>query len=117
MDSSDILVVVADFFLKVHGLKYIVVTGIYDKKVICIFRGSSANLGLLAQKAFSEYGSAGGHKVMARAELPLVDLRKAKKELSFNLRNKVLTDDENKQLEAFLLSRLKQFGTKKALKD
>jgi len=117
VESSDILVVVADFFLKVHGLKYIVVAGVDCKKVICIFRGSNVNLGLLAQKAFAEYGSAGGHKVMARAEIPLAKLRGKNKALSFNLRKKTLTEEENKQLETFLLSRLKQFGTKKTLKD
>lgn len=116
VDSCDILVVIADFFLKVHGLKYIVVAGVYKKQVICIFRGNKINLGVLAQKAFSEYGSAGGHKIMARAEFPLKTLQKIHSELIFNLRKKELTPDENKLLEKFLLARLKQFGTKKMLK-
>ena len=53
---------------------------------------------------------------MARAEIPLKSLRKKNSELTFNLRKKELTDIENKQLETFLFSKLKQFGTKKMLK-
>ncbi len=117
VDSPDILVVIADFFLKVHGLKYVVIAGVYDKQVICIFRGTDVNLGILAQKAFSDYGSAGGHKTMARAEIPLSKIRSKHEDLSFNLRKKELSEEENQQLESFLLARLKQFGTKKALSN
>lgn len=117
VESPDILVVIADFFLRVHGLKYIVITGIYKKRIICIFRGADVNLGLLAQKAFSEYGSAGGHSSMARAEISLADLRKIKKDLTLNLRKKKLSLEENKEIEEFLIARLKQFGTRKILKE
>lgn len=117
VDTPDILVVIADFFLRVHGLKYIVVTGIYQKHIICIFRGSDVNLGLLAQKAFLDYGSAGGHKVMARAEISLTELRKMKKDMSFTLRKKKLSVEENKEIEDFLIARLKQFGTRKILQE
>ncbi len=116
VNSPDILVVIADFFLKVHGLKYIIVAGIYNKSAICIFRGTTHNLGILAQKAFSEYGSAGGHKQMARAEIPLENItEKICPNLIINLSKKKLSKQEDIILEEFLFGRLKQFGTKKEL--
>ncbi len=73
VESPDILVVLADFFLRVHGLKWIAVGGVYDKTVIVVFRGSSPklDLGAFAASRFAKYGSAGGHKSMSRAEFPL----------------------------------------------
>lgn len=115
VESSDLLVVIADFFLKVHGLKYIVVTGVHDKKAIAIFRGSNVDLGTLAQLSFDDIGSAGGHKSMARAEIPLVNIRQEKNAPAIDLRRKNLSDDENFLLESFLFNRLKHFGTKKHL--
>ncbi len=120
VDSPDILVVIADFFLKIHGLRYIVVAGVYNQFAICIFRGSNVNLGLLAQKSFAEYGSAGGHKVMARAEIPLQNLNcpincEHEKE-KFNLKKKSLSKSENTCLENFLYGRLKECGNRENLK-
>ncbi len=120
VDSPDILVVIADFFLKIHGLRYIVVTGVYNKCAVCIFRGSNVNLGMLAQKAFGEYGSAGGHKVMARAEIPLETLNcKLKQDgviEQFKLNKKTLSKAENICLENFLYDKLKEFGTRGCLR-
>jgi nanoRNase/pAp phosphatase (c-di-AMP/oligoRNAs hydrolase) len=50
-----------------------VVSGICQDKLTVIFRndGIRKNAGSLAQKAFGTIGSAGGHKSMARAELPM----------------------------------------------
>ncbi len=70
--SPDILVVVADFFQKVHGLQWVAVSGEYEKKLVIVFRGDAKeDLGALAMKAFAHLGSAGGHPHMARAELPI----------------------------------------------
>ena len=72
VESPDILVVVADFFTKVHGLRWVVVGGVHQGTVILIFRGDgrSTDLGKMAMDRFGAIGSAGGHKAMARAEFP-----------------------------------------------
>ena len=72
--SGDLLVVVADFFLRVHGLRWVAVCGQVGEEGIVVFRGGgigSVDLGKLAAEAFAEVGSAGGHKSMARAEFPM----------------------------------------------
>ena len=71
VDSADLLVAVADFFTKVHGLKWIAVSGVVDKTVIVIFRGDGGrDIGRLADACFYDVGTAGGHRNMARAEFP-----------------------------------------------
>ena len=76
VESSDILVVVADFFLKVHGMRWVAVCGVSSGRVIVVFRGSygKMDLGAVASYVFAGTGSGGGHKTMARAEAALVDL-------------------------------------------
>lgn len=70
--SADLVVSVADFFTKVHGLKWIAVSGIVDKKVIVVFRGDgSRDMGRFADGCFYDVGTAGGHRNLARAEFPL----------------------------------------------
>lgn len=72
VSSADLIVSIADFFTKVHGLKWIAVSGIVNKIVIVVFRGDgSRDLGRLADACFYDVGSAGGHRNMARAEFPL----------------------------------------------
>lgn len=74
--SGDILVVVADFFLKVHGLRWVAVCGASGGRLIAVFRGGFGNmdLGEVASKVFAGLGGGGGHKNMARAEMPLADV-------------------------------------------
>ncbi|MBT3312005.1 MAG: phosphoesterase [Desulfobacterales bacterium] len=71
--NPDICVLVADFFMRVESLKWSFVSCIFDKTIVVVFRndGIHKNAGRIAQKAFSSMGSAGGHKSMARAEVPL----------------------------------------------
>ena len=70
--NPDILVVVADFFTRVHGLRWIAICGLYEQTVVVIFRGDqSMDMGAYAAKRLGDLGSAGGHKSMARAEFPL----------------------------------------------
>lgn len=72
VDSADLLVAVADFFTRVHGLKWIAVCGVVDKTVVVIFRGDgSRDIGRLADACFYDVGSAGGHRNLGRAEFPL----------------------------------------------
>ena len=76
--KPDELVVVADFFLTLAKINWSVISGVYGKKLIIIVRndGLRKGAGNTAKEAFSMYGSAGGHKTMARAELDLKLIRK-----------------------------------------
>lgn len=71
--SPDILVIIADFFLRIDDVNWSIVSGTNGNKLIVIFRsfGYRRNAGKVAEKAFAELGSAGGHKSAARAEIPL----------------------------------------------
>lgn len=71
--SADICVQVADFFTRAHGLGWIFISGVYEGRVIVIIRndGYRKDAGKLAELAFGEFGSAGGHRGAARAEIPL----------------------------------------------
>ncbi len=73
VDSPDILVILADFFLRVHNISWDIVSGIHDEKLVIIFRGDGLHkdMGKLASQMFKDVGPAGGHKQMARAEIPL----------------------------------------------
>lgn len=75
--SPDILVVVADFFQKVHGFEWVAIAGEYNDTIVVIFRGNGKiDLGELAASSFGDIGSAGGHKQLARAEVPIKALEK-----------------------------------------
>jgi nanoRNase/pAp phosphatase (c-di-AMP/oligoRNAs hydrolase) len=73
VDSTDILVILADFFLRVHDISWNLVTGVHEGSLVAIFRGDGIkmDMGRLAQRLFGDLGSAGGHKAMARAEIPM----------------------------------------------
>jgi nanoRNase/pAp phosphatase (c-di-AMP/oligoRNAs hydrolase) len=73
VDNPDVLVVIADFFTRVHEIRWAVVAGVYKDTLVIIFRGDGVvrNLGNFAKLQFGDIGSAGGHKTMARAEVPL----------------------------------------------
>ena len=75
--NPDICVLIADFFLKISSIKWSIVAGYHQKKLVIIFRsdGLRKNAGKIAEQGFDEFGSAGGHKTMARAEIPLSVLR------------------------------------------
>ena len=74
--SPDILVVVADFFMRVHSISWVAVSGIAGDNVVVIFRGDGIrkDMGKFAASLFGDIGSAGGHKGAARAEIPLAAL-------------------------------------------
>ena len=72
VSSPDLLVAVADFFTKVHGLRWITVAGKVGATLIVIFRGDGASdMGEMAQACFGALGQAGGHRALARAEFPV----------------------------------------------
>jgi nanoRNase/pAp phosphatase (c-di-AMP/oligoRNAs hydrolase) len=71
--NPDMCVHVADFFIKLSGISWVVVACRSKEKVVAVFRsdGFRKHAGKLAEQLFTEYGSAGGHRTMARAELEL----------------------------------------------
>jgi nanoRNase/pAp phosphatase (c-di-AMP/oligoRNAs hydrolase) len=66
--NPDVCVVIADFFMRIHTVSWSIVSGICDKKLVIILRndGTRKNAGRVAKEGFSGFGSAGGHKSMAR---------------------------------------------------
>lgn len=74
--NPDVCVLVADFFMRVNPVKWSIVSGIYDAKLILVLRndGIRKNAGKVAKQSFGRFGSAGGHKSMARAEISVEDL-------------------------------------------
>lgn len=78
ISKPDELVVVADFFLTLSKVNWSIISGIYEKKLIIVIRndGLRKGAGNTAKEAFSAFGSAGGHKTMARAELELKLVKK-----------------------------------------
>ncbi len=73
VNDPDILVILADFFLKLVESTWCIVSGVYGQKLIVIFRhaGFRLDAGKIAQKLFGSWGPAGGHKSAARAEIPV----------------------------------------------
>ncbi|AVD70203.1 DHH family phosphoesterase [Desulfobulbus oralis] len=76
VSTPDILVIIADFFNYVDGYDWVLISGNMGDKLVVIFRcdGYRKNAGKLAQKMFAQYGSAGGHREAARAEVSLKSL-------------------------------------------
>ena len=91
--SQDTLVLVADFFMKCHEVTWTVVFGIYRKNLVIVIRndGLRKNAGPLASKAYGALGNAGGHRAMARAEIPLANLEG------------YLKEDDNATLSPFVI--------------
>lgn len=82
--TPDVLVIIADFFKRVHDVSWVFVSGIHGEKLVVIFRcdGYKKNAGTLAAKIFGQIGSAGGHRESARAEVPLKNLARSDQEFT-----------------------------------
>jgi len=76
--SPDVLVLVADFFMRCQEVAWTVVSGVYQRTLVVVIRndGFRKDAGTSAIKAFGRFGAAGGHKAMARAEIPLASLKR-----------------------------------------
>lgn len=74
--TPDQCVFMADFFMRISSIRWSVVSGIFEGKLIIILRndGVSKSAGTLAKRAFGRIGSAGGHKSMARVEIGMEEL-------------------------------------------
>ena len=74
---EDFIPYVADFFLQVEDVKWTMISGIVGETLVLSVRnlGYTRNAGELVRKLFAEVGSAGGHRAMAKAVIPLVAFR------------------------------------------
>ena len=70
---EDFITYTADFFLQLEETKWTFVTGIVNETLVLSVRnlGYSRNAGEFVRKYFGELGSAGGHRAMAKAVMPL----------------------------------------------
>lgn len=77
VETPDVCVLIADFFMRIQSISWSVVSGIDGQTLVVIFRndGLRKNAGRVAKLSFGQLGSAGGHKSMARAEINLADLK------------------------------------------
>jgi len=75
--NPDICVSLADFFMKLHDITWTVVSGMYQGRLVIIVRndGIRKDAGKVLGEVFGELGQAGGHKTMARAEIPVENLQ------------------------------------------
>jgi nanoRNase/pAp phosphatase (c-di-AMP/oligoRNAs hydrolase) len=97
--SSDVCVQVADFLIRVKEANWAMVSGVVGRRLIIVFRcdGHKKDAGKTAQAAFGEFGSAGGHRTMGRAEI----------EESMLPDGIMLT--ENEKIERFILTSLANY--------
>jgi len=74
---EDFIPYVADFYLQLENVKWTIVFGIVNDSLIMSVRnlGYSRNAGEFVRKYFSDIGSAGGHRAMAKAVVPLAAFR------------------------------------------
>jgi nanoRNase/pAp phosphatase (c-di-AMP/oligoRNAs hydrolase) len=70
---EDFIPYVADFFLQLEDVKWTIIAGIVNDLLIISVRnlGYSKNAGEFARRYFSDIGSAGGHRAMAKAVIPM----------------------------------------------
>ena len=70
---EDFIPYVADFYLQLENVKWTIVAGIVNDSLVMSVRnlGYSRNAGEFVRKYFAHIGSAGGHRAMAKAVVPL----------------------------------------------
>ena len=76
VQSPDNLVLVADFFMRLHEIDWVIVSGIFRQTLVVVIRndGFRKDAGTRANSAFGRFGKAGGRRARARAEIPLANL-------------------------------------------
>ena len=70
---EDFIPYTADFFLQLENIKWTIVAGVVGSSFIVSVRnlGYSRNAGEFVKRHFGDIGSAGGHRAMAKAVVPL----------------------------------------------
>ncbi|MBI5016691.1 MAG: DHH family phosphoesterase [Deltaproteobacteria bacterium] len=76
LSREDVIPYIADFCLEVEGVDWSVVSGVFEGRLTISVRnyGGSRSAGDVVKAAFEPYGSAGGHRSMAKAVIPLGQL-------------------------------------------
>jgi nanoRNase/pAp phosphatase (c-di-AMP/oligoRNAs hydrolase) len=74
---DDFIPYVADFYLQLEDVKWTIVAGIVGESLVMSVRnlGYSRNAGEFVRKYFADIGSAGGHRAMAKAVMPMSAFR------------------------------------------
>jgi len=77
VSREDFIPYVADFFLQVEDVKWTLISGIVGDNLVLSVRnlGYTRNAGELVRRLFSDIGSAGGHRAMAKAVIPMKAFR------------------------------------------
>ena len=98
----EVHVMVADFLLRLDKISQVIVSAIFDHNLIIIFRndGYKKDAGKLASLAFGSMGNAGGHKFMARAEIP------------YSVIAKLCKASDKNAVDKFILDRVKKYINK-----
>jgi nanoRNase/pAp phosphatase (c-di-AMP/oligoRNAs hydrolase) len=74
---EDFIPYTADFFLQLEDVKWTIIAGVVGQTLIVSVRnlGYSRNAGEFVKRWFADIGSAGGHRAMAKAVVPLERFR------------------------------------------
>ena len=74
---EDFIPYTADFLLQIEDVKWTIVSGVVAGQLIVSVRnlGYSRNAGEFVKSAFGDIGSAGGHRAMAKAVVPIQRFR------------------------------------------
>ena len=74
---EDFVPYVADFFLQLEHVKWTIIGGVVNDNLIISIRnlGYTKNAGEFVRRFFSDIGSAGGHRAMAKAVVPFTTFR------------------------------------------
>ena len=77
LKNPDICVLIADFFMRINMVTWSLVSGLCENRLIIVIRndGLRKDAGNVASQLFGEFGPAGGHKNMARAEIPFENIK------------------------------------------
>src|SRR5205814_4160134 len=70
---EDFIPYVADFFLQLEDVKWTIIAGIVQESMVISVRnlGYTKNAGDFVRRYFADIGSAGGHRAMAKAVVPM----------------------------------------------
>jgi nanoRNase/pAp phosphatase (c-di-AMP/oligoRNAs hydrolase) len=74
---EDFITYTADFFLQLEDVKWTIISGTVGDQLIVSVRnlGYSRNAGEFVKKVFADLGSAGGHRALAKAVVPMAKFR------------------------------------------
>ncbi|HEY3043502.1 MAG TPA: DHH family phosphoesterase [Vicinamibacterales bacterium] len=77
LPREDFIPYVADFFLQLENVRWTIVAGLVNDSFVISVRnlGYSKNAGEFVRRYFADIGSAGGHRAMAKAVMPLQAFR------------------------------------------